>query len=272
MRARYLKPDVFLDEELAEVPIPARYLYLGLMCAADREGRLEDRPRRIKGQIYVYDDLDAEEMLARLADAKLITRYTVDGRKYIEIPAFKRDQRPHSNESASVIPEPDVATSHHGEQDLSPRKEALRSENGELDSENGERSEEGETSRAVARPSPNGYTPEQLAEDWNVTAERTRLRRCRELTPERIRTAKKRLRDCPKRDFWLGVIQRLGESAFCCGNNDRGWIAGFDFLLRPETPTSTLEGKYDDHIAPQDTKAAKNLGAARRFLGEKVSS
>ena len=268
MRARYLKPDVFLDEELAELPIPARYLLLGLQCAADREGRLEDRPKRIKGTVYTYDDVDVEELLARLAAARFITRYAVDGRKYIQLTHFHRDQRPHSNESESKIPPgPEVATSNQGEQDLSPKEEALRSEKGELDTENGERSREGE-SRADARPHPNGYAPKELAEDWNATAEKTGLRLCREVSPARSRIATQRIREHPGRDYWRSVIRRVGASSFCRGSNGRGWRADFDFLLRPGTATSALEGKYDDGCTAHDAKMAKNLGAAQRFSGQ----
>lgn len=266
MRSRYLKPDVFLDELLADLVVTARYLFLGLQCAADRDGRLEDRPRRIKGQIFPYDDVDVEELLGQLEGAKFITRYAVDGRKFIQVTHFKRDQRPHSNEADSVIPAPDMAvTCDQGKQDLQPRTEALRSENGELESENGERSEE--LSRSDARPSPNGYTPEELSADWNATADLTGLRRCRELTSKRRKIASQRLREHSDRAYWLGVIERLGASAFCRGSNERGWRAGIDFLLQPETHVKAMEGLYDDRepVNSGDRKMRKNLDAARRF-------
>jgi len=130
--------------------------------------------------------------------------------------------------------------------------------------------EEGASSRAGARPHPNGYTPEQLFADWNTTAEQTGLRQCRQLTPARRKIATQRLRDHPSGDFWREVIDRLGASAFCRGS--KGWRAGIDFLLRPETHVKAMEGVYDDHVTPQDAKAAKNLGAARRFVAREASS
>jgi hypothetical protein len=71
---------------------------------ADREGRLEDRPKRIKIQIFPGDMLDVEPMLQGLADQKLIVRYQVDGERYIWIPCFLKHQKPHIKEAASVIP------------------------------------------------------------------------------------------------------------------------------------------------------------------------
>ena len=43
----------------------------------------------------------------------------------------------------------------------------------------------------------------------------------------------------------FGEICRVAnESEFLTGNNDRGWKADFDFLLRVDKATSILEGKY----------------------------
>ena len=43
-----IKPDFLRDEELAALPLEARLLFAGLWMCADREGRIEDRPQRIK--------------------------------------------------------------------------------------------------------------------------------------------------------------------------------------------------------------------------------
>jgi hypothetical protein len=48
-RTRQIKPGFFKNDELAELPIEARLLFAGLWTIADREGRLEDRPKKIKG-------------------------------------------------------------------------------------------------------------------------------------------------------------------------------------------------------------------------------
>ena len=46
-RARILKPGFFANELLAEIHPYGRLLFAGLWTLADREGRLEDRPKRI---------------------------------------------------------------------------------------------------------------------------------------------------------------------------------------------------------------------------------
>jgi hypothetical protein len=92
-RIRTIKPEFFLHEELAELPPLHRLLFVGLWTLADREGRLEDRPKRIKVSLLPYDDADVDAMLADLDAAGFIVRYLVDGAKYIEIPSFSTHQR-----------------------------------------------------------------------------------------------------------------------------------------------------------------------------------
>lgn len=112
-RIRGLKPDFFKDEDLAALPFEARLLFQGLWCLADREGRLEDRPKYIQAEIFPYDKkINIENLLTLLCLPKIegrpgkifIRRYQVDGRKYINIPEFLKHQKPHHTEKDSLIP------------------------------------------------------------------------------------------------------------------------------------------------------------------------
>lgn len=111
-RIRGLKPDTFKDEDLAILPIEVRYFFMGLWCYSDKQGRLEDRPKFLKAELFAYDDFDVEAALELLANPQIpdrpnkvfIRRYTVNGRKYLDIPNFLKHQRPHHTEKASVIP------------------------------------------------------------------------------------------------------------------------------------------------------------------------
>lgn len=109
-RIRYLKPDFFKDEHLKDLPFEARLLYAGLWCWADKEGRLEDRPERIKVEIFPYDKVDIDKLLTLLASPKngsnrpYIQRYEVNNEKYIQILNWHKHQRPHHTEQESKIP------------------------------------------------------------------------------------------------------------------------------------------------------------------------
>lgn len=103
-RARNIKPGFFINEELVSLPFSTRLLFIGLWTIADREGRLEDRPMKIKMAVFPADDVDVEAGLQELAAKGLIIRYLAEGKKCIEMPNFAKHQKPHVNEVASVLP------------------------------------------------------------------------------------------------------------------------------------------------------------------------
>lgn len=105
-RARNIKPGFFNNEDLVELDFATRLLFAGLWTVADREGRLQDRPKKIKIDVFPADNLDIDVMLQALHDAKFIHRYTVDGAKFIQISSWSKHQNPHHTEKASEIPGP----------------------------------------------------------------------------------------------------------------------------------------------------------------------
>lgn len=105
-RARNLKPGFFRDAALVELPVHTRLLFAGLWTLADREGRLEDKPKQIKMEIYPADKVSIETLLDQLETSELIRRYQVNGNKYIHIRSFTKHQNPHRDEKASTIPAP----------------------------------------------------------------------------------------------------------------------------------------------------------------------
>lgn len=105
-RARNIKPGLYKNEDLAECSIWARYLFPGLWTLADREGRLEDRPKRIKAELLAFDTQDVEPLLRELAARSFIVRYQIEGVSYIQISKFSTHQTPHYSEKPSVIKPP----------------------------------------------------------------------------------------------------------------------------------------------------------------------
>ena len=106
MRARNIKPGFFKNEKLADCHPLARILFAGLWCMADREGRMECRPRKIKCEILPYDETEVAVLLRQLQDAGFIKIYTSGDREFIEVVNFLRHQNPHHREAASAIPAP----------------------------------------------------------------------------------------------------------------------------------------------------------------------
>ncbi|MDU7586986.1 MAG: HNH endonuclease [Acidovorax sp.] len=105
-RARNIKPGFFKNELLAEMPPETRLLFVGLWCLADREGRFEDRPKKIKMELFPCDSFSIEDSLAMLAKDGFLLRYEVDGKRYAQVVNFTKHQMPHHKEVPSEIPAP----------------------------------------------------------------------------------------------------------------------------------------------------------------------
>ena len=96
-RIRYIKPEYFDDEDIAQIPFEAERLFQGLWVYADREGKLEYRPKYLKAKIFPYHDkITTEDIITLLnllsnpniperPNKKFIVIYEVSDRKYIKI-------------------------------------------------------------------------------------------------------------------------------------------------------------------------------------------
>lgn len=104
-RTRQIKPAFFKNEHLAEISPFGRLLFIGLWTISDKYGRLEDRPRRVKAELFPYEDVDIVAMINELESAGFLFRYG-DKNQYIQIVNFEKHQHPHKNEQDSFIPCP----------------------------------------------------------------------------------------------------------------------------------------------------------------------
>ena len=271
MRARNIKPGFFTNEDLAEVSIPARYLFAGLWCMADREGRLEDRPKRIKGEIFRFDSIETEPLLKELSAFHFIIRYEVDGRKFIWIPKFSSHQSPHYQEKPSIIP-PSQQEKSFIDDNKNPGK-SFDDDNEnpgksfDDDSENPEQTpEKSFLKRGVI--SPDSLIPDSLIPDSQIQKRDSAkkpphstspsldlpkmwatlcpsLPQIRELTRKRTEKINLRITEHPDPAFWAEVFRLIEISSFCKGENDRGWKASMDWIIdNQDNAIKVLEGKY----------------------------
>jgi hypothetical protein len=110
----------------------------------------------------------------------------------------------------------------------------------------------------------------QLAQIWNEN--RGTLPEVRGCSGTRRKHAELRWREEPSAEYWTKTVQRIVRSPFCTGDNDRGWLADFDFLIRPETRHKVDEGKYDPRsgarsapiISEEEMQERKELERIRR--------
>lgn len=103
-RARNIKPGFFKNYDLADLGPYAQLLFAGLWCMADKEGRLEDKPRLIKAEVFPYYEVDVNGELTQLERLGFVVRYQVGDMALIEVSNFKEHQSPHHTEKASTLP------------------------------------------------------------------------------------------------------------------------------------------------------------------------
>lgn len=104
-RARNLKPALFKNEILGVADPLLTLLFQSLWCLADKEGRLEDRPLRIKAETFPYrENIDINGYLTELQRLGFIQRYSVNGIGLIQVVNFTKHQNPHHTEKASELP------------------------------------------------------------------------------------------------------------------------------------------------------------------------
>ena len=113
-RIRSIHHELALDDRLAACSWPARMAIALLPTIADREGRLRDDPKQIRAQVLPYDDgVDMNAVLDELAAVARLTRYSVDGDRYLQLARWETDQRPHMKECKSTIPAPTKDEAEH---------------------------------------------------------------------------------------------------------------------------------------------------------------
>jgi hypothetical protein len=267
-RARNIKPGFFKNELLVELPFEHRLLFVGLWTLADRAGRLEDRPVRVKMELFPADDVNVNAGLDALSDKGFILRYEVAGCKYIQILAWDKHQVPHVRESASVIPGPTTGTDKAmPEHNLGSAEPSPRSPDSLIpDSLIPDSREELEASPpATAAPSPPAEpkgpaiakVTEHAIETFNASAlvkgrggllstvsrsvgretRQAQVKRCLK-TAQQIASEQSGSPEVGP-EFWQGYWLAVGADDFHAGRQGGGkghenWVPCFEFLTRKE--------------------------------------
>ena len=237
-RIRYLKPDFFKDEDLAALSFETRLCFAGLWCVSDKAGRLEDRPQRLKVEIFPYDNIDIERCLKDLSKTKsgsgqpFINRYNVDGQRYIQIISWDKHQKPHHTEKESKIPAPKEMGMGMGMGMENQLKASTALSNGEI-------TVKPPLNKELDTTKP---TPQEIFAFWNETCPI----KIRALNKSRINKIKVRLLESEFFNNWKVIFCKIPKSSFLCGDSDQGWKADFDWIIANDTNyMKVLEGKYD---------------------------
>ncbi len=119
-RKRQIDPGIWTDEELAILPIEARYLYLGLKSNADDEGRMRASPLHLKLSIfpndhYTYDQIREWRDLLAMTPSRKVVIYTNGNSptEYLWLTDWKQDQYINRPTPSKLPPPPPKSLTTH---------------------------------------------------------------------------------------------------------------------------------------------------------------
>lgn len=237
MRARSLKPSIFKNELLAVADPLYTVIFEGLWCAADREGRLEDRPARVHFDINPGRSYDGTvQSLDWLAANRFIDRYEVDGLKLIQVVNFTKHQNPHHREPGSIYPaKPEAISGCHPEKpEASPSLAVLTPDSGLLTPDSGllTPAAPGLPSRARGPRSADVLRPEPA---WFVTIKRTYPDRAGNPGwDQALAAAEQRIREGITPQQLVDGVRRYGEYVAATGAKGTQYVKAPANFLGPE--------------------------------------
>lgn len=92
-RIRTIKPEFWVDDVMVELPYETRLLFIGLWNFVDDEGYIEDKPKRIKMQIFPADDVLIEDSLNDLVRSGRLHAFDSEQGPILQIANWGRHQK-----------------------------------------------------------------------------------------------------------------------------------------------------------------------------------
>ncbi|WDZ87212.1 hypothetical protein [Micromonospora cathayae] len=71
-RIRSIKPEFWVDEKIVELSPWARLLFIGIWNFVDDQGYIDEKPVRLKMQIFPGDNVDIKHLLSELVTIDLL--------------------------------------------------------------------------------------------------------------------------------------------------------------------------------------------------------
>ncbi|SEN50760.1 hypothetical protein SAMN04489859_1008101 [Paracoccus alcaliphilus] len=109
----------------------------------------------------------------------------------------------------------------------------------------------------------------QAVSAYNEAAEAVGWSKVQKLSRERRGKLAARLREAGGIEGWRVAMSKARASPLCTGDNERGWVASFDFLISKEKFTRLMEGQYDDRKSSRSQpRAAAQSDAFRDLIND----
>jgi hypothetical protein len=204
---------------------------------ADREGRLEYRPKRIKAEVLPYDNGSIEKMVDELQCKNFLQVYSVNGNNYINIVNFRKHQNPHVRESESSCPAPDEHSAEHSlgnaEHGSSPADSPIPHPDSPI-----------LIPTPVDDKSPTCPHEEIISLYHKILPELPAVKIWTQKRQAHLRSRWKESAERQCLEWWEKYFQKIKQSPFLTGNVT-DFKASLEWVVNQSNMVKILEGKYD---------------------------
>lgn len=255
------------------VAIAVWHCILESAAEVNDSGRFDATARRIS---VVLSEQPAviESVMAELEALGMIGGATVTAwkrRQYESDTSTERSRRLRERRRAAAAPYEDVAaTECNGDATLHRRCATPPETKTETETENKNTPPYGGESVAEAADRPDPVPPcpyADIAEVYGTVC--IGMPAVRVMTDGRRAAMRARWREDPDRRslaWWREYFGRAAAAPFLNGANDRGWVADFDWLLKPANLAKVCEGKYDARARSHSPRTVQNIHNLREYL------
>lgn len=238
-----IDPSIWQSEDFGKLSTLAKLVFIGLFSLADDEGKGRCNPVYLKSTLFPYEEgirsADIDKTLSEISSNMSVVLYSCNGSNYYSLYNWNTWQKI-DKPSESKIPDFDEKTcirllfdehSTNGRRTFSPNKKGIEKEKEKKEIE---------------------------SEFCDVySRECTKLPQIRTLTDSRKKAIGLFLKTYTLKDF-EEVCRISNTCGFLLGENDRGWKADFDFLIKVNNAVKILEGKYSGNTKQTTNNAFKD--------------
>lgn len=230
-RKRMIDPGIWQSEDFSKLSTLAKLVFIGLFSLADDEGKGRCNPVYLKSTLFPYEEgirsADIDKTLSEISSNMSVIFYTCDGSSYYSLynwNTWQKIDRP----SESKIPNYNKETMQllFDDNSTNARRVVAPNKNRIEDNKNIKEKEEKRN---------------RIVETYKSIC--TNLPQIKKLTDKRKKSVDNFIKEFTEEQF-IEICNIANNSEFLTGNNDRGWKADFDFLMRTDKAIAVLEGKY----------------------------
>ena len=261
MPNRVIREGILTSERINRLTTGAELAYRRLLSVIDDYGRYFAHPALLRAACFPMklkdvSEKDVEKWIIEMRDEDLLVTYEVEGTSYLEVHNFGQ----HKRAMKSKFPGQEKQTQCDC---TSNEQREARGACACAGEKRGERREAQESADAAPPP-----PVEAIVQAYREICVPAGLPDIRGMNEDRKRKTKLRTREETFRTSYPAIFKAMAESDFMRGQNDRGWVASFDWIIHNgENYLKVLEGKY----ANRDKAGIRNEAARKSELDAQIA-